>query len=173
MVDEDVIMKIDTKKQKEILLDDWKEWAKRLKPSYDTIDDIIKDSTKILGDYYYTTTVPKMNILVVYPFNHKERGSRGDRIHIARDAIFYTEKDGKYQKLNTEKMIEELVGRLVSHISIEHLVRDVLYDTNPDDLREIYERVVEKNGSIKEEPGCYKLLIGGKKGPPFEMALRD
>jgi hypothetical protein len=171
---DDGIMEVDPPK-KEMTLETWRKKCKKMNVSYDSISNLQDDANKKLGaDNYYITTVPKIKIIIVYPFAVVEGGKDDDRIHLSRDALFYflTEK-GTHKKMNTEKFINALVEKLTPHVSVEELVRDALYDTNPEDLKEMYERVVEKKGSIKEKPGCYKLRLGGKRGVPFEFMLRD
>ena len=73
---------------------------------------------------------------------------------------------------DTEKLVKEIVEVLKDKISVEKFLEDVLNDIDPEELEEIYERAVVKKGKIREEEGCYKLLIGGKRGAPFELMLR-
>ena len=87
--------------------------------------------------------------------------------------FYFKDEKGIYKKMNTKKFIDALVEKLTPHVSVEELLRDTLYDTNPEDLKEMYERVIEKKGSIREKPGCYKLMLGGKRGVPFQFMLRE
>lgn len=160
---------------KRITLKVWRGRGKKLKVKYKDFKELEEDANKkIKSEYYYITTVPKLKLIMIYPFSIIEYGKDDERVHLSRDCLFYfaTEKN-EYKKMNTEKFINKLVDKLVPHVSVEELVRDALYDTNPEDLREMYERVIEKKGSVRDKPGCYKLMLGGKKGAPFEFMLRE
>jgi len=166
-------MELSTEKP-EITFEVWRKRQKKMNNSYKSFEEISKDAEKKLKkDYHYLTTLPMINVIIVRPFNLLEGGKDDEREHLLRDCLFYVQSEGKYQKLDTEKMIDELVDKLTEHISVENLVRDALYDTTPDRLKEMYERVVENKGSVKEKEGCYKLVIGGKRGQPMEFMLRD
>ena len=168
------IMEIDIK-AKEITLEKWRKKASKMNLRYKNIADIEKDADKkIRNEYFYVTSIPKVNVIVVYPFSVIEGGKDDDRIHLSRDALFYFKSEkGKYKKMNTKKFIDELTEKLYTYVDVKELIRDTLYDTNPQDLRELYERAIENKGKIKDAPGCYKLKIGGKRGAPFELMLRD
>jgi len=167
-------MEVD-KAEKEITLVKWGKKAKKMKVQYKGLGELQEDAVKKIGDdYFYVTNVPKLKIIIVYPFGVIEGGRDDDRIHLSRDALFYYKNEkGNYKKMNTEKFINALVEKMTPHVNIEELIRDALYDTTPEDLREMYERVIEKKGSIKDKPGCYKIALGGKKGAPFEFMLRN
>jgi len=160
--------------KKEITLEEWRKKANNLEPEYKTLDKLREDAMKMIGEsYHYITDIPITKMVIVYPFGVIEYGADDERIHLSRDAVFYFKNKGLLRRLDTEKLIDTLVLELVPYVTVEPIIRDALYDTNPDDLKEMYERVVIKKGSVKEKPGCYKLVIGGKRGTPFQFMLRD
>jgi len=176
MIEEEIDMEMKKKAGvKEITIETWRNKAKKLKESYKNIEKLKEDASKKIGiDYYYITDVPTINMIMVKPYMVIEYGKDDERIHLSRDSVFYySTKGNDYEKLDTIKIIDALVEKIVPHISVEQLVKDVLYDATPEDLKEMFERAIIKEGKIKEKPGCYKMLFGGKPGAPFEFCLRE
>lgn len=148
---------------------EWIEKKKTLNDKYDTVDELIEHCDKTFGKHYGTIFLALNKMLMVRPVLIE-----GDEhIHISRDSVLYRKKDGKWHLIDTKKLVDVLVEHLKDHVSVEKLVEDALYDTSPEELDELFERVVKKKGSIREEEGCYKLVIGGKRGQPMEFMLRD
>ena len=166
-------MKINDLK-KQITLEEWRKKASDMKIQYDNLSEIEKDADKKLGEYYYFASVPKIKMIIIHPFNVIEGGKDDDRIHLSRDALFFNlSKEKNYKMIDTKRVVEVLVEKLAPYVDIKELVKDALYDTDPEALKEMYDRVVLKKGKIKDKPGCYKLVIGGKRGLPFEFMLRN
>lgn len=162
------------KDPKEITLFEWRKKVKKLKGFYNTREELRKDANKKLDVHYHIIEIPTKNCIGIYPIFYIEGGKDDDRLHVMRDVCFYRVNDKEeLQQLDSEKLIDALVEKLKGSISIEPILRDALYDTNPDDLMEIFERAVVKKGKVREKGGCYKLSIGGKPGAPFELSLRD
>ena len=136
---------------------------KRLKDKYKTLEELKDD---ILEDYIFVFR-KKDNLVVVTPYEVDEG------VHINQVAHYYYYSDNCIKKIDVDKLKKELIEILSKHITIKKLIEDVLNTIPPDELMEIYERAVVKKGKIKEEEGCYKLLIGGKRGKPYELAIRD
>jgi len=172
-MEKETLIEID-KPKKEITLEKWRKKAKKMNVKYENLQQLSDDACKKIGNsYHYISNVPIVKMLIIYPFGVIEYGKDDERIHLSRDALFYVMIEKGYKKLNTEKLINELVIKLAPAVNTEELVRDALYDTNPDDLKELYERVIVKEGKVRDKPGCYKLVVGGKRGTPFELMLRD
>lgn len=154
---------------KKMKFGEWIEKKKSLKDKYDSVDKLIDHCDKIFGKYYGTIFLALNKMLMVRPVLIE-----GDEhIHISRDSVLYRRKGNKWHLVDTMKLINVLVEHLKEHVSVEKLVEDALCDTSPEQLEELFERVVKKKGSIREEEGCYKLIIGGKRGQPMEFMLRD
>lgn len=147
-------------------LKDWKEKASQLKNSYRSYGKLIDDCTSIFKENFIVVYHGKLAI--IYPNEVED----ADEFHKIRDAVIYKRTGHTIKKIDTEKLISEIVNVLKDKISVEKLLKDVLNDIEPEELEEIYERAVIKEGKVREEEGCYKLLIGGKRGAPFELMLR-
>lgn len=133
----------------------------KLKNEYKNLDELKKDVPKDFG--IWTTS----SLVVIAP-NEVDAN-----LHPGNYEVVFNIKEDKIQKVDVARLRKELVKVLTPHITVEKLVEDALECQTAYDLQEIYERAVLKKGKIKEEEGCYKLLIGGKRGHPFEFMLRE
>lgn len=147
-------------------LKDWKEKAAQLKNSYKSFAKLMDDCIIIFRENF--AIVHQKGLAIVYPDSLED----AEEFHKIRDAIIYKRIGSTIKRIDTEKLVKEIVEVLKDKISVEKFLEDVLNDIDPEDLEEIYERAVVKKGKIREEEGCYKLLIGGKRGAPFELMLR-
>ena len=149
------------------ILTEWIKKSKRLSKTYISLEDLKTDCEKLFGTNFQL--VVRGDLVMVYPFEIL----LDETLHFSKDTPVYLLKKGLLKKLNTKKLINELAKILAKKITVEKLMRDVLSSLTPSELNEVYERVIIKKGKIREEEGCYKLLIGGKRGYPFELAIRE
>jgi len=154
-------------------LKEWKGKLGKLKKIYDNVEELKEDCKKKVGDDFYIMDSVKTKLVVVLP--EAKQIEDWQSFHITRDSIMYRYVDdyGTIEKVNTKAMIKKIVEVTAVHLSPEELMEDVLNSLDPDDIIEVYHRVIEKKGKIREEEGCYKLLIGGKRGAPFELMIRS
>ena len=148
-------------------LSEWVKKSKKLLNKYETFEDLEDDCRELFGRNFQIIKRPD-NLILISPLLIEI----DEEIHTSRDLPIFLKRDGKYIKLNTKKLIDEVVKVLKSKVTIEKLLEDALCSLSPEELQEVYERVIKKKGKVREEEGCYKLLIGGKKGYPFELMLR-
>jgi len=165
--------KDDWKNIKEITLKEWRKKAGKLNKKYSDVIALGKDAEKRLNKYYYIQDVPVRKFLMIYPLFVEEGGKDDERIHQMRDCVVYKKEDGALYKLDAEKMMTAIVSKLVKHVSPEDVIKDALSDLAPEDFEEVFERAVIKNGKVREKEGCYKLILGGKRGSPFQFMIRD
>ena len=154
-------------------LKEWKSKLGKLKKIYDSVEELKEDCKKKVGDDFYIMDSVKDKLVIVLP--EPRPIDDIESFHMTRDSIIYryTDDFGTIEKVNAKAMIEKIVEVTAVHIAPEELMKDVLNSVNPEELIEIYQRVIEKKGKIREEEGCYKLLIGGKRGAPFELMIRS
>jgi len=152
-----------------IKLSTWKRKASKIGTEYKTIDELFEACDKHFGKYYGDLHLGVYKLFIVRPVGLID----DDEYHMSRDSLVFKKIKKKWIKLDTKKLIEELIPKLKDKVSIDSLIRDVLDDSSPDELEEIFERVVTKKGKIQEREGCYKLLLYGKKGSPYELMLRN
>jgi len=154
-----------------ITLEEWKERANKLNKSYDSRTKLRHDCEKKLGDYFLVLEYGAKKLVGIYPCHVEETGD--DRVHTMRDVKWYCIGDKHLKLMDAEKMIEGIIDVLHDKVDVKKLIEDALHDSSPDDLQEIFDRAVIKKGKVREKEGCYKLLIGGKRGQPFEFMLRS
>ena len=157
---------------KPIDLDEWRRRIKKMKNYYQKVEDLRKDAKKLLRDHYTISEIPDRNFFAVYPANYREY-VKDERLHIQRDCLFYHIKKDGFCLMDSQKFVDEIAVKMKDKVDIELLIKDALYDADPDELMEIYERLVKNNASIRSGDGCYKFFIGGRPGRPFEFNLRS
>ena len=148
---------------------EWMKLKKKLKNEYHSVDDVIVDCDKTFEKHYGTIFLGLNKMLMVRPVAIED----DDHLHLSRDTALFRKKNNIWVYVDTKALIDELVNHLKEHVSVEKIIEDALCDTDPDELEEIFDRVVNKKGKIREEEGCYKLIIGGKRGQPMEFMLRE
>lgn len=147
---------------------EWEKNAKKLKDHYKDFDELVKDSKKIFGREY-CAVVNSDNYSYTKPVNVYVLGEP----HIMRDIPIYYNTEKGLDRMIPEKLIGPIIEKLKDSVSIEKLLEDALLNLNPEDLTELFERAVTKNGKVNEKEGCYQLLVGGKSGRPFKLMLRN
>jgi hypothetical protein len=164
-------------KIKPLKLDEWRKKGAKLKKKYNSYEELKKDCLRCFGKkvYFGFYEHPENDIMTILPHNVLEYVG-DERIHLCRDSVIFHIKDGRYEMIDSKKMIDEIVPLLSKNMdkkTIKELMRDVLEDLTPPELLEFYLRAVKLKGSIKPAPGCFKFKIGGKPGAPKEMMIRD
>jgi len=145
----------------------WIENSKKLKNYYRNLWKL-EEHCKELFNQHYTIRIT-VKLIVVEPYYVWDEG-----FHIQRDFIYYKiNPDKSLNKIDNTRLKKEIIDRLKDKISVEKLLKDVLDNLEPEDFYELYDRAVIRKGKVREEEGCYKLLVGGKRGAPFELMLRD
>ena len=147
---------------------EWVEKTKKLKKEYSSIEELEQDCKKLLGTNWQISKRAD-NIVAVLPLQLIQ----DEEIHKARDVPLFLLKKEKLHKIDTEKLMQEIAKILAKKINIQDFLIDVLSSLAPDELQEVYERAVVKKGKVRATEGCYKLLIGGKRGYPMELMLRE
>jgi len=79
----------------------------------------------------------------------------------------------RLKEINIEEFQKSIIQKLKDKINTKELLKDVLDDLSFNALKELGERVVARKGKVRSVKGCYKLQIGGKRGRPLELMLRD
>ena len=149
-------------------LKEWKKNSKKLNNTYLNFERLVIDCKKYLGSNYYISHTSK-GITGVQPYELIDYDSH----HTCRDGVYYIIENRKYVQIDMHKLVKDLSKKLAEKLTPEKLMKDVLYSTEPDELKEIFERVIIKEGKVKESEGCFKLLLGGKPGSPYELMIRS
>jgi len=159
----------------EIKLETWRKYIDSLKKNYKNIKELREDTKKKCKNHHVIMIYDDRGIVGVYPGQGVDQYGEhaDDRVHTMRDVKWYYIRKTTLRQLDIEKMIDELVEKFRDKLSVDKILRDALYDTNPEDLNEMFERAVIKKGKVKEKEGCYKLIIGGKRGSPMEFMVRE
>ena len=77
-------------------------------------------------------------------------------------------KDGELEEIPYKNIRKQLIKIIMEKINTDKFVELVLTEsldtTQPDSLFDMIERVIEREGTVKQRPGCVELEIGGKPG---------
>lgn len=155
---------------------DWMKKAEGLKDAYNSYEELKKDCLKLFGLKHFTLIDdPYLKITVVKPEKFVEGGKPEN--HVTYPPIYKVLEKGALKRFNQELIIDELAPVLAKHVNREELIRDVLHEQTPPQLKELYDRVIgiekeKKKSSIKQRPGCTYLSIGGKPGKPINLFIR-
>jgi len=69
---------------------------------------------------------------------------------------------------------QELAEKLARGLDKVELLKEVLRSAPPNDVIEIKERLdAQPDASISSSPGCFSLKIGGRRGRPKELVIRN
>ena len=90
--------------------------------------------------------------------------------HIVK--LYQLKDDGTLEELDVDAIIEEIAEYLKDKVNIKAFLKDVLAMQYELDLMELFYRI-QKKPKVSDEEGCYALLIGGKRGKPFKLWLRE
>lgn len=89
--------------------------------------------------------------------------------------VFKIQEDGELVEVPYKKLKQKLVKAIMKKIDVDKLTQLVLAEsldlTLPHSLFDLVERVLEKEGTVKQRPGCVELEIGGKKGPHLHFRI--
>ena len=135
----------------------------KFEDEYGSIEELVKEIGK-QKEGYLINIFPENNFIEIQNWseNHEMLGG---------SIYFKIEEDGKIKRRRQQTKVSEIVKSLAKHIDPKLLLEETLKQVSPDDIDEIYDRVVEKKGKVKSGEGCYSLKIGGKKGKPFELCI--
>jgi len=147
---------------------EWVEKTKKLKKEYSSIEELEQDCKKLLGTNWQISKRAD-NTVAILPIKLEY----DEEIHASRDLPIFFLKGKKLYKMDAEKLMQEIVKILADKLNVHEFLADVLSSLHPNELQEVYERTVIKKGKVKATEGCYKLLIGGKRGRPMELMLRE
>jgi len=152
------------------------EWFKRAKKlhnkTYKDFETFKKHCEKVFKKGYFVIDYfSEDNLFIVQP-NLVEEGGRPEN-HVFYLPFYKEKKDRTLEKIDTEAKVSELAPILAEAVDRKELIRDVLRKLSPERITEIYDRVITHKAKVKQKPGCVYLSIGGKRGAPGILMLRD
>ena len=78
----------------------------------------------------------------------------------------------RYVQIDIAKTIETIVNKLAPHVDVKTLLTEMLLiKSGPVEILELKERLEKGYAKVKDVPGCYSLMVGGKRGKPYEFVL--
>jgi len=171
-------------KKEAIDVAEWIRRANKLKNKYGSYMDFKRDCIEIIGVDYFTIVDDMSNdvgnIVTLISANHFEGGRKNDRIHHARDVPYYQVlDDGSLIRIDTKIIIDKLTCVLKKHVNKGMIMRDFLNDQPLETLVDLSDRLFNKNTGKKKKtkitksPGCYNIKVGGKRGSPLSLMLRE
>jgi len=77
----------------------------------------------------------------------------------------------RYTQVDLQKTIGFIAEKLKDTVDAKRFLEELMFlHSSPAEILELHERIL-KGASVKDKPGCYSLMIGGKKGRPYEFVL--
>lgn len=155
---------------------DWVKKAKKLLQEYNCYDDFKNHCTKLFGKKFFSIIdFPGLNVIFVRPEMFVQGGKPEN--HLKYPPTYKIIENNKLKRFNQEIIIDELAPILAEHVDRVELLKDVLHEQTPKELKDLYERVIgtkekKKEPSIKQKPGCVYISIGGKPGNPKHLFIR-
>jgi hypothetical protein len=93
-----------------------------------------------------------------------------DNIDITKDgADFNFQKDDIEER---RKLVKEIVKKLKSKVDIGKFLLDKFDDESIETIKDIHTRLT-KDATVKNKDGCFYLSIGGRRGKPAKLFLRE
>jgi hypothetical protein len=135
------------------------------KDEYKTLSALIK----AIPNELYIRKVKTGKHLIVFVYCSAKK----DEQHTCDVTAIFLEHEGKFKKVEQEKLRKELAEVLIKNFSPDKFMEDYLETLMPEEIFEAYTRAVVKKGKVREKEGCYKFLLFGKKGEPMELMLRN
>jgi len=78
----------------------------------------------------------------------------------------------KYVQIDLEKIVGFITNKLAPHIDIKTFLKEMLLlHSSHEEIMELRERLEKGYVSVKSEKRCYSLMVGGKRGRPYEFNL--
>ena len=78
----------------------------------------------------------------------------------------------RYVQIDITKTIETIVNKLAPHVDVKKLLTEMLLiQSGPMEIMELKERLEKGYAKVKDTPGCYSIMVGGKRGRPYEFVL--
>jgi len=78
----------------------------------------------------------------------------------------------RYVKVDLPAMLELIVSKLAPHIDVKRFLTELItLHSSAEEVLELNERLEKGDVKISEEKRCYSLMVGGKRGRPYEFNL--
>ena len=88
-----------------------------------------------------------------------------------RMKMIFKKAGQRYVEIKLEEVLNLIVEKLAPHLDVKRFLKELLIlHSSPQEIVELKERL-EKGAKITEAPLCYSLMIGGKRGRPYEFNI--
>jgi len=78
----------------------------------------------------------------------------------------------RYVEIDLVQIVEFIVNKLAPHVDIKEFLKElVLLHSSHEEILELKERLKKGYVSVKGDNQCYSLMVGGKRGRPYEFNL--
>ena len=151
---------------------EWFEKSQKLHKKYKSLETLKKHCQRVFKKGYFSFIYDSEEDLIAIKPEYFIEGGKPEN-HIFYIPVYKLKKTGELEYFDRENKVAELTPILAEHIDREEFIKDVLNKLPPRELSDVYERVIKKKAKIKQQPGCVYLSIGGKRGTPFTLMLRD
>jgi len=86
--------------------------------------------------------------------------------------MLFKKAGNRYVQIDITKTIKTIVNKLAPHVDVKQLLTEMLLiQSGPVEILELKERLEKAYPKVKDAPGCYSLMIGGKRGRPYEFVM--
>ena len=133
-----------------------------LKEEYNNLGELKREADK---RGYFMMSIPGS------PYIRVELPGEEHEIRGEHYISYKIEEDGSLTRFHMEDQQKEIAKELAKYVDAEKLMVHILSQYNPEELEELFERVIKKEGKVTEQPGCYSLNIGGKRGRPMNIVV--
>jgi len=78
----------------------------------------------------------------------------------------------RYVEVDLQEAINFIAAKLAEHISMEDFLKELIRGhSHPEEIIELQERLSKNYAKVTPVKQCYSLLVGGKRGRPYEFTL--
>ena len=78
----------------------------------------------------------------------------------------------RYVEMNITEIVKFIAEKLAPHIDVEQfLTEHIRAYSSAEEIVELKGRLEKRYAKISDKPMCYSLMIGGKRGRPYEFNL--
>ena len=86
--------------------------------------------------------------------------------------MLFKKADDKYVEINLAKTIKFIADKLEPHVDVgQFLEEHIRAYSSTDEIIELEKRLEKGHVKVSGKPLCYSIMIGGKRGAPYEFNL--
>ena len=114
---------------------------------------------------------PKKEVIIMYEdfIVLSEVDESGE---VQKMKMLFKKAGHRYVQVDLEKILNLIVEKLAPHVDVKQFLKELIkLHSAPEEILELNKRLEKSYVKISGTKGCYSLMIGGKKGKPYEFNL--